>query len=84
MTNLIHFSKGKYDRTPELQKTRCGSWIGRAQTSDVEGQHPDVDDLYNWHFYFLACRSALIGWNKDWFVQYQDNMTVWDSGPWFH
>ena len=30
---------------------------------------------------FLACRSASLGYGKDWLAQ--DNVTVWDIGSWY-
>ena len=29
-------------------------------------------------YFYLAWLSALIGWDKDWLAQYQENVIVWD------
>ena len=33
---------------------------------------------------FLAWHLTLIGYGKDWLVQYEDNVTEWDIGSWYH
>ena len=32
--------------------------------------------------HFLAWRSALLEYDKDWFAQYRENVTEWDTESW--
>ena len=63
------------DAVPESIERKLPAWtVGSLNHSHVKAM---VYEIVTCHY--RAWRLALIGYDDDWLVQYQDNVTVWDS-----
>ena len=78
-------------RGSRMSKSAClpfwetGESEGRGSESEphiFESSLSQTNDFKIDTCHSLAWRSALLGSGKEWFAQYQDNATEWDSRSW--